>query len=73
MKPLGHLFALAALELAGAAEPARASVATSPDNLSAEVSREDIAAAWRRWAEADRIPARPGRRGLALPAPRPTV
>lgn len=71
MKPLAYVFALAALRLA------RASDATppepSPDDLTRTVSREEIAAAWHRWAAADETEPRPNRRGLSLPAPRPGI
>jgi hypothetical protein len=70
MKPLGHLFILAALDLARASD-AGPSRPTTDDELTPPPSREEIAAAWRRWAEADRGQPRPAGRGLTLPAPRP--
>jgi hypothetical protein len=72
MKPLGHLFALVAIDLARASD-ATPPEPTTPDELTRTVSREEIAAAWRRWAAAEETEPRPGRRGLSLPAPRPGI
>ena len=79
MKPFG-LYAFQALELADAgARPPAAGNPPDAEPLSPAPSREEIAAAWRRWGERDgaaTVTAAPGEtpsgrgRGLSLPAPR---
>jgi hypothetical protein len=80
MKLLGQQYALEALELAAASGRRRAVAAAPPDDdLSPRPSREESAAAWRRWAArgdtrtATDLPAdgQPGRRGRSsVPVPR---
>ena len=79
MKLLGQRYVLEALELA-APSGRHSAIAAGPDDdaLSARPSREEIAAAWRRWGERDEEAAADAtsgaetgrRRGLGLPAPR---
>ena len=73
MKPLGHVFLLAALDLARASDATPAHPSAPEGELGSSPSREEIAAAWRRWAEADGATREPPRRGLGLPAPRPGI
>jgi Zn-dependent M28 family amino/carboxypeptidase len=78
MRLLGQRYVLEALELAAASSRHTAADAPDDDALSPRPSREEIAAAWRRWARRDDAEVAggtadtdtPRRRGLGLPAPR---
>jgi hypothetical protein len=72
MKLLGHLYMLAAVETANANDATRAA-ACGDQPLGPIASTPETAAAWRRWRDAGAAPSGSGRRGLALPAPRPTL
>ena len=73
MRALGHLFLLAAIDLARSDDEAGRRKGASGDELTAAPSREGIARAWRSWGEADPTQRRAARRGLALPAPRAEI